>query len=153
MFFKKAEKKETPALLQKKNILLNCKEEEKNTVIRKVGGLLVESGYVNESYVDAMIKREDTFATYMGNGIALPHGIESAKSDIISSGIAVMLFPEGTDWEGDRAKVVIGISGKGDDHLSILSNIAIKLGEEDAVDALFSMDTDEIYTFLTKMEA
>jgi PTS system mannitol-specific IIA component len=145
------EKKEME-LLQKKNILINCKEASKSDVIKKVGSMLVESGYVPPSYVDVMLEREKTLATYMGNGISLPHGIESAKYSIITSGIAVMIFPEGTDWDGERAKLVIGIAGKGDEHLDILGNIAIKLGEEEAVEEILSMDVDEVYNFITGKE-
>lgn len=152
MFFNKNKKKDKNTLLQKKNIILNCKAEEKETVIRKVGALLVESGYVDATYIEGMIERENSFATYMGNGIALPHGVESAKDGILASGIAVMIFPEGTDWNGETAKIVIGIAGKGQEHLEILGNIATKLGEEEAVEALLSMNIDEVYEFLTRME-
>ena len=148
MLFKKKEKP-APDLLQKKNIILNCKGEAKEDVIRKIGGMLVDSGYVKESYVDAMLEREKTFATYMGNGIALPHGVESGKASVISSGIAIMLFPEGTEWSGETAKIVIGIAGKGDEHLDILSNVAIKLGEDGAVDEFLKMNVDEIHNYLS----
>ncbi|MDF2540595.1 MAG: sugar transporter subunit [Herbinix sp.] len=152
MIFKKSEQNETLQLLQKKNIIVNCVETEKEQVIKKVGTMLVESGYVIPSYIDAMFERENTFATYMGNGIALPHGVESAKEGILSSGIAVMIFPKGTDWDGEKAKVVIGIAGKGDEHLTILGNIATKLSEEKSVEALLSMSVDEVYDFLTEGE-
>lgn len=151
MILGREEKKEIE-LLQKKNILLNCKEASKDDVIKKIGSMLVESGYVPSSYIDAMLKREKSFATYMGNGIALPHGIESAKHSIIASGIAVMVFPEGTDWEGETAKIVIGIAGKGEEHLDILGNIAIKLGEEEAMEAVLTMDVDEVYNYITGKE-
>lgn len=139
-------------LLQKKNIKLNCEEKHKDEVVKEIGNLLVESGYVNASYVDAMLEREKTFATYMGNGIALPHGVESAKKGIITSGIAVMVFPNGTDWEGEKAKIVIAIAGKGEEHLDILGNIASKLGEEEAVEAVLHMNVDEVLEFITRKE-
>lgn len=151
MLFGKKEKR-VISLLDKKNIILNCKAKSKEEVIKNVGQLLVDSGYVNQSYVDAMLEREKTFATYMGNGIALPHGVESAKQGILSSGIAVMIFPEGTDWAGETAKIVIGIAGKGEEHLEILGNIACKLGEEEAVEAMLSMNVDEVYEFITRKE-
>lgn len=143
------EKKE---MLQKKNIILNCQAQSKDEVIKKIGNILVESGYVLPSYVDAMIERDKVFATYMGNGIALPHGVSSAKNDIIASGIAVMIFPEGTDWDGEKATVVIGIAGKGEEHLDILGNIASKLGEEEAVEAVLTMNVDDLYNFITSKE-
>lgn len=150
MFFGKKEKR--VRLLDKKNIVLNCKPDTKDNVIRKIGQMLVDSGYVVPAYIDGMLEREKTFATYMGNSIALPHGIESAKREIIDSGIAIMIFPQGTDWDGEIAKIVIGIAGKGEEHVDILGNIACKLGEEEAVEALMSMNKDEIYDFITKKE-
>ena len=152
MFFAKKDDNVTFDILQKKNILLNRKEEIKEEVIRILGMKLVESGYVNPSYIDAMIEREKTFATYMGNGIALPHGVESAKEGILASGIAIMIVPSGIDWNGEEAKVIIAIAGKGDEHLDILGNIASKLGEEAAVDELLTMNVDEVYEFITRKE-
>jgi len=152
MFFAKKDDNETFDILQKKNILLNRKVEKREEVIKILGMKLVESGYVNPSYIDAMIEREKTFATYMGNGIALPHGVESAKEGILASGIAIMIVPSGIDWNGEEAKVIIAIAGKGDEHLDILGNIASKLGEEAAVDELLTMNVDEVYEFITRKE-
>lgn len=92
------EKIQKPELLEKKNIRLDCSPMAKDDVIRAVGQLLCDSGYVDEGYIEAMIKRELSFPTNIGNGIALPHGVEEAKKEIKHSGIAVMVFPEGTDW-------------------------------------------------------
>lgn len=150
MFFKKSTKK-LPLLL-KENIRTNCKRMQKNDVIRAVGQILVDSGYVKPDYVDAMIEREKTFATNIGNGIALPHGVEEAKKEIKASGIAVMIFPDGTDWDGEDVKLVIGIAGTGDDHLAILSNIAIKMSTLEAVDQLVRSSVDEIYDTLKGVE-
>lgn len=150
MFFKKSTKK-LPLLL-KENIRTNRKRMQKNDVIRAVGQILVDSGYVKPDYVDAMIEREKTFATNIGNGIALPHGVEEAKKEIKASGIAVMIFPEGTDWDGEDVKLVIGIAGTGDDHLAILSNIAIKMSTPEAVDQLVESSVDEIYDTLKGVE-
>lgn len=68
----------------------------------------------------------------MGSGLALPHGVESAKKEIKESGIAVMVFPEGTDWGGELVNVVIGIAGVGEEHLQILSVIAESIGRNNA---------------------
>ena len=80
---KEEEKKE---LLEMKNIRLDCKSKGKDEVIREVGQMLCDSGYVDEGYIEGMLKRELTFATNIGNGIALPHGVEEAKR---KSGIPV----------------------------------------------------------------
>ena len=136
-------------ILIKENILLNCEETNKEEAIKRVGRLLVESGYVEEGYIDAMFEREKIFFTNMGNGMAIPHGVESAKKYIKKSGIAVMIYPKGILWNKETVKVVIGIAGKGDEHLDILGNIAERLCDEEQVDKLVLKSKEEIYAFLT----
>lgn len=153
MFFKrKGVEPDKVELLQKKNIILNCKSKTKEEVIREVGGLLYDSGYVDADYIEAMLKREESFATNIGNGIAIPHGVEEAKKNIKKSGIAVMLFPEGTMWDDEPVNVVIGIAGLGEEHLNILANIAEKLSTREAVDDLIHSDVDTIYSMFTGEE-
>lgn len=144
MFFK-SKKKE---LLLRENIRVNCKADTQEQVIRQVGQMLVDSGYVKQLYVDGMVEREKTFSTFMGNGLALPHGVEAAKKEIKSSGIAVMTFPEGTDWDGNKVNVVIGIAGVGEEHLDILSVIADKMMDETAAEKLATGDVDTVYEIL-----
>ena len=144
MFFK-SKKKE---LLLRENIRVNCKADTQEQVIRQVGQMLVDSGYVKQSYVDGMVEREKTFSTCMGNGLALPHGVEAAKKEIKSSGIAVLTFPEGTDWDGNKVNVVIGIAGVGEEHLDILSVIADKMMDETAAEKLATGDVDTVYEIL-----
>ena len=149
MFFKKKEKApEKKRLLEKKNIRVGCTMKDKEAVIREAGKMLCDSGYVNAQYADAMLKREETFATCIGNGIALPHGVEEAKKDIYASGICVMVFPEGLDWGGEMVKLVIGIAGVGEEHLAILSKIAEHFMEPDAVEKLTESSVDDIYELL-----
>ena len=110
--------------------------------------MLVDSGFVNPSYVDAMIQREKSCSTFMGNGLALPHGVEEAKKEIKASGIAVMVFSEPIDWGGNEVNVVIGISGVGDEHLQILSRIAEKMLDETAAEKLLNGDEETVYQIL-----
>lgn len=153
MFFKKKEKKEEKKeLLYRENVRVNCQAAPQETVIRQVGQMLVDSGYVDAAYVDAMLEREKTVSTFMGNGLALPHGVEAAKKDIKASGIAVMTFPEGTDWNGNRANVVIGIAGVGEDHLQILSIIAEKMLDEESAKRVAEGDAETVYQILTGKE-
>ncbi len=152
LFQKKAKKEEKEskrlALLYPENVRIGCKADTKENVIRAVGQMLVDTGYVNQSYVDAMVKREESFSTYMGNELALPHGVEEAKKEINASGIAVMVFPEGTDWGGEQVKVVVGIAGVGEEHLQILSVIAEQVLEEGTIERLTSSSAKEVYEML-----
>lgn len=145
MFFKKKKKE----LLLRGNIRVNCKAAPQEQVIREVGQMLADSGYVDQPYVDAMVEREKTVSTYMGNGLALPHGVEAAKKEVKSSGIAVMTFPEGTAWGDETAHVVIGIAGVGEEHLEILALIAEKMLDESAADRLAKSDADTVYQMLS----
>ena len=151
-FFKKKAKaepvKETPAkeeILRKENIILNCKPQAKEDVIKQLGRILVDCGYVDEPYIQAMLDKEKVFNTAIGNEIAIPHGIEASKESIKKSGIAMMVFPEGTDWNGEMVKIVIAIAGRGDEHLDILAKIALNLSDTDDVDNLVKSDVDTIY--------
>ena len=138
LFSKKAKKEEKkPALLYPENVKVGCKADTKENVIRQVGQMLVDSGYVNPSYVDAM-----------GNELALPHGVEEAKKEIKASGIAVMIFPEGTDWGGETVKVVVGIAGVGEEHLQILSVIAEQALEEGNMERIINGSAQEVYEIL-----
>ena len=149
LFSKKAKKEEKKlALLYPENVKVGCKADTKENVIRQVGQMLVDSGYVNPSYVDAMVKREASFSTYMGNELALPHGVEEAKKEIKASGIAVMIFPEGTDWGGETVKVVVGIAGVGEEHLQILSVIAEQALEEGNMERIINGSAQEVYEIL-----
>lgn len=146
---KKEEKKE---LLYRENVRVNCEPDTQEQVIRKVGQMLVDSGYVDQPYVEAMLEREKSFSTFMGNGLALPHGVEAAKKDIKASGIAVMTFPKGTDWGGNKVNVVIGIAGVGEEHLQILSVIADKMLDETAAERIAKGDVDTVYKILAGKE-
>lgn len=148
MLFKSKKKEEKKELLYRENIRVNCSPTSQEEVIREVGQMLVDSGYVNQSYVEAMLEREKSCSTFMGNGLALPHGVEEAKKDIKASGIAVMVFSESIDWGGNDVNVVIGISGVGEEHLQILSRIAEKMLDEDAADRLLKGDADTVYQIL-----
>lgn len=148
MLFSKKSKGKTLALLYPDNVKVGCKADTKENVIRAVGQMLVDTGYVNPSYVDAMVKREETFSTFMGNGLALPHGVEEAKKEVKASGIAVMVFPEGTDWSGEKVQVVVGIAGVGEDHLAILGVIAEKMLEEGTLEKLTHGSAEDVYQML-----
>lgn len=153
MFFKKKRgqtiQQEKKQLLYRENIQVGCQADTQENVIRKVGQMLVDTGYVDQPYVEAMIEREKSFSTYMGNELALPHGVEAAKKEIKASGIAVMVFPEGTQWGKEIVKIVIGIAGVGEEHLEILGVIADKMLAPDSVEKIVNGDVDTIYNMLS----
>lgn len=118
-------------ILSKKNIKLNLKAKDKFEAIITAGELLVELGYVEEDYILAMIERENDLSTYIGQGVAIPHGVGVAKDKIKNSGMVVLQYPEGVQFGEELAYILVGIAGVGDKHLSILGNIATVIEEAD----------------------
>ncbi len=132
-------------VLEKENIFLNQKPDSKENVIRKIGAIFSEQGYTDESYTQAMLDKELVFNTYMGNSVALPHGVEEAKKDVKKTGIVLMTVPEGQDWGApEKVKVIVGIAAVGDEHLEVLSKIALMFACGDGIEKLLSMDANEI---------
>ena len=133
-------------VLIKKNILLNRPRQTKEEVIRDMGRVLHESGYVTERYTEAMLKKEEVFNTAIGNKLAIPHGVEGMTGEILNAGIAIFTYPDGVDWgNGQTVNLVIGIASVGDEHLETLSKIATTCSSEAEVAKILKMDVDEVY--------
>ncbi|WP_432409700.1 PTS sugar transporter subunit IIA [Wukongibacter sp. M2B1] len=145
------DKKCNDEILRKENILLDLKSVDKEEAIKMAGQLLVDGEYVEEEYIKAMLEREELVSTYIGNGIAIPHGVGSSKDRIKKSGIVVLQFPEGVDFgENNKAYLVLGIAGKDNEHLKILSNIATSLEDKETVEKLVkTKDVNRIQKILT----
>ncbi|MBP3979013.1 PTS sugar transporter subunit IIA [Microbacterium sp. BLY] len=124
----------------------------RDEALQEATGILVAAGAVTPAYVDAMRQREETVSTYMGNGLAIPHGTNDAKDAILASALSVVRYDGGVDWDGEQATFVIGIAGVGDEHLDILSRIAILFSEEDDVARLAAATTpDELFALLSEV--
>ena len=132
----KEEKKAKKAVLKKDGINTGLKRVDKDTAIRAAGQLLCDLGFTNEDYIQAMVDRENMVSTYMGMGVAIPHGTSNAKETVKKSGIVVMQYPEGVDFGDEKAYLVIGIAGVGDEHLEILGNIVASLEDEELLETL-----------------
>lgn len=136
-------------ILKIENIMTGLAPESKEEAIRRVGQILYDGGYVDASYIDAMIERENLTTTYMGMGLAIPHGTSEAKAAVIKSGIAVLQYPEGVEFGDEKAHLIIGIAGVGDSHLEILAKVSEALEDEEVLDRLSkSADASEIYETL-----
>ncbi|WP_430790606.1 PTS sugar transporter subunit IIA [Virgibacillus flavescens] len=134
----------TKDVLSKESIQLNETLNNKEEAIRYTGGILVDNGYVEVAYVDKMLEREEMTSTFMGNHVAIPHGTDDAKSAVLHTGISVVTVPQGVDFgDGNIVKVLIGIAGKGDEHLEVLSKIAIVCSEEENIDKIVNAETKE----------
>src|SRR5690606_23120602 len=90
-----------------------------------------------------MQKREETVSTYMGNELAIPHGTNETKDTILESALSFVRYDGGVDWDGNPVTFVVGIAGKGDEHLEILSQIALVFSDEDEVARLKAAQSPE----------
>lgn len=118
-------------VMVKDGIKLNLSPVSKEEAIQAAGGLLAELGYVDESYIPAMQEREKLVTTYMGMGVAIPHGTSQAKGTVKKTGIVLLQYPEGVDFGDEKAQLVFGIAGIGDEHLDLLSKICGMLEDEE----------------------
>ncbi len=133
------------AILDKKMIRLGVPTTTKENAIRLAGDLLVANNRVAPSYIDGMLAREETMSTYIGNGVAIPHGQFDDKDSIFQTGISVVQFPDGVAWnEGETAYLVFGIAATNDEHIDILTNLAEVLEDPDEAMRLARATTPEI---------
>ena len=124
------------AVLVRDGVRTGLASVSKEEAIRAAGELLNELGFVNADYIDAMLEREKLVSTYMGMGVAIPHGTATAKDTVKKSGIVVMQYPDGVDFGDEKAYLVIGIAGVGDEHLEILGRIVESLEDEELLEKL-----------------
>ena len=137
--------------LAREQILLGQSVATKSDAIALLAGKLTEAGLVEAGYVDGMLAREAQHATYLGSGIAIPHGTTDTRHLVKSTGVMVAQFPHGIEWdEGQIAYVAIGIAAKSDEHLGILRQLTHVLGDEQAAAQLKeATDADTIINILT----
>lgn len=137
-------------ILKNKNIKIGLPSASKEEAIREAGRLLCQEGYVDEDYIAAMLEREKKVSTYIGNGVAIPHGSSEAKRRVKHTGICVLQFPEGVDFDGNVTYLVVGIAAKQDEHLQILARLAKSIENEAKINQLLTTtDASEIHQKLT----
>lgn len=132
---------ERPRLqIERDAICLGLSPVGREQAIRDSGALLVSRGCVEESYVDAMVERDRLTSVYIGMGIAIPHGTNEAKDSVIRTGVVLQQYPEGVDFDGERAQLVFGIAGRGEEHLEVLANICRILEDEAVLERMKTTD-------------
>ncbi|GAA4500825.1 PTS mannitol transporter subunit IICBA [Pseudaeromonas paramecii] len=121
------------------NIRLGLSAPDKESAIRTAGQLLVEGGFVEPEYVDAMLAREKLVSTYLGESIAVPHGTIDAKEKVKRTGVVICQYPEGVRFGQDEdavAKLVIGIAARNDEHIQVISNLTNALDDPEIIERL-----------------
>ncbi|WP_166997641.1 PTS sugar transporter subunit IIA [Paramicrobacterium fandaimingii] len=134
------------------NVVAAGSATTRDDAIAEAGRVLVAAGAVTDAYVDAMREREETVSTYMGNYLAIPHGTNEAKNEIKASALSLIRYVNPIDWDGEEVRFVVGIAGVENEHLEILSKIAIVFSEEESVQQLIDApDAGALYTLLEEV--
>lgn len=116
----------------------------KEEAIRQVAAALVSAGNVADGYVAGMLAREQQTSTFLGNGIAIPHGTTDTRDQVLKTGVQVYQFPQGVTWgEGQTAYVAIGIAASSDEHLGLLRQLTHVLSDDAVAEQLKTATTAE----------
>ncbi|HHX8656085.1 TPA: fused PTS fructose transporter subunit IIA/HPr protein [Vibrio diabolicus] len=136
--------------LNKNDITLSQSAKDKFEAIKSIAHSLTDKGLVEQGYVEGMLNRENQNSTFLGNGIAIPHGTTDTRSMVKTTGVAVHHFPQGVDWgDGNTVFVAIGIAAKSDEHLGILKQLTKVLGADGVEERLRNAkNEDEIIALL-----
>lgn len=142
--------------LVKEDIHLNEQATNKTEAIKKIAAALTSAGFVGEGYVDGMLEREGQAATYLGIGIAIPHGTPKTRHLVKKTGVQVFCFPEGVEWgdDGEKAYLAIGIAASSDEHLELLRQLTHVLGADGVEERIKNIQSaDEALAILTGKES
>ncbi len=141
-------------VLSPESVVLAGTAATRDEAITEAGNLLVAAGAVDPSYVDSMHEREKSVSTHMGNGLAIPHGTNEAKSAIRRTGLSFVRYGAPIDWNGKPTEFVVGIAGAGDDHLALLSRIAEVFTDTEQVERLrAATSVEEVRAVLSGVRA
>lgn len=136
-------------LLAEGSIRLESVASGRDDAIRQAGDALLEAGAIESSYIDAMLERENSVSTYVGEGVAIPHGTLSGKDSVTRDALVVLRFPDGVDWDGNDVSVAVGIAARGNGHIALLSQLAtVLLDPEKAAALRAATTTEQVYALL-----
>ena len=139
-------------VLVKESILTGQVFSSKKEATIVAGEILFENGYIEKEYIESMLEKLDTqsFATYIGNGVAIPHGMAEGSKHVKHTGISVIQVPDGVLWNEEMAYVIVGIAANSDDHMGVLAALADAIEEEDDAKELWKESSvDNIYNLLS----
>ena len=137
-------------LLAEQSINLTAEAKDRDDAIRQAGQALLAAGAIDATYIDAMLERENSVSTFVGEGVAIPHGTLAGKDAVKNDALVLLRFPEGVDWDGNDVRIAIGIAAKGNGHIALLSQLATILLDPDKAEALRNATTTEqVYALLT----
>ena len=122
-------------------VRIDASAADKVDAIRQVGQLLVAAGCVAPGYEESMVRREGVANTFLGAGVAIPHGLGEDKGLVRRDGVAILQLREGVEWNpGQRAHLVVGIAANSDSHIAILRRLTRLIQDEPRLAALVATD-------------
>ena len=139
-------------VLLKESIFTEQAFSSKEEATIMAGEILLKNGYIEKEYIDSMLEKLETqsFATYIGNGVAIPHGMAEGSKHVNHTGISVIQVPEGVLWNEEMAYVIVGIAANSNDHMGVLSALADAIEEEDDAKKLWKeTSTENIFNLLS----
>jgi PTS system mannitol-specific IIA component/phosphocarrier protein FPr len=137
------------AVLPREGIRLGLTAADKWDAIRQCGAVLSELGAVEDGYPDAMLEREKSVSTFIGEGVAIPHGTDESRALVRRTTLGVLQFPAGVDWDGQTVNICVAIAAKGDEHVTVLSSLAqILMNPAQAEQLRTSASVDAVYDLL-----
>ena len=141
------------SVLIKESILTNKAFLDNKEATIAAGNILLENGYVKKEYIASMLEKLETqsFATYIGNGVAIPHGMAEGSKYVNTTGISVIQVPDGVDWNEEKAYIIVGIAANSDDHMNVLASLADSIEDIEEAKKLWSeTSVDKIYELLSE---
>ncbi len=130
------------SLLPEQSIVVGAVFADKDQAIRACGEMLAKAGHVEPDYIEAMVERDNLSTTYVGNGVAVPHGTRDSRRFVKSTGLALIQVPGGVDFgNGNVARLLVGLAAKGEEHMDLLSEIAMICADDEQLSRLLSART------------
>lgn len=133
----------TTSVLTADQIVLHGSARSREEAIAEAARLLEAAGAVTADYEAAMRERESLVSTFMGNGLAIPHGTNEAKEAILASALTVVRYDDPIDWDGNPVRVVAAIAGKDGEHMAVLSSLALVFSDDAAVERLLDAESPQ----------
>ena len=140
------------ALLTSDRVLLDRTAADRFDAVGQAGAVLVEAGLVAPPYVDAMLERERTLSTFLGEGFAMPHGTDASRVHVRQAGLAVLRFPAGVDWDGFDVRVAIAVASATDEHVALLGELAGVLADPERAARLREATDPEVVLDLLSLQ-
>lgn len=123
--------------LTQNGIQFNHQIHTKSEALPAVAEALQRAGLVRGDYLAGLEAREAQISTFLGNGIAIPHGTPESRNAVLKTGVSVLVCPQGVDWgEGQTARLIVGIAAQDNEHLAILRQLTHALADDGVPAAL-----------------